>query len=223
MGQLILVRHGQASFGADDYDVLSEAGWEQGRALGTWCRDTGVLPTALVRGDLRRHRETLEAVASTASWPLADVVVDADWNEFDHLPLVAEFRGAADGELDRRDFQNLFERATAAWTSGEHTGEFETYAEFVARGRGALVRATAAAGSGQTVVVVTSGGVIATVCAALLDPDGDDPVVVARLWSRFNTVIANASFTRVTVGSTGARLLTFNEHPHLTGVLRTYR
>jgi broad specificity phosphatase PhoE len=34
MGQVLLIRHGQASFGADDYDVLSDLGWTQGRALG---------------------------------------------------------------------------------------------------------------------------------------------------------------------------------------------
>jgi broad specificity phosphatase PhoE len=30
MGVLLLVRHGQASFGSDDYDVLSGHGFEQG-------------------------------------------------------------------------------------------------------------------------------------------------------------------------------------------------
>lgn len=56
----------------------------------------------------------------------------------------------------------------------------------------------------------------------LVDPDGDAPAVTARLWQRFNAVV-NAAVTRVVVGSTGARLLTFNEHPHLTEDLPTYR
>jgi len=43
------------------------------------------------------------------------------------------------------------------------------------------------------------------------------------VWARFNTVIANTSVTRVIVGATGARLLTFNEHPHLPRRLLTYR
>ena len=45
MGQLLLVRHGQASFGAEDYDVLSETGWEQGRRLGAHLVRAGVRPT----------------------------------------------------------------------------------------------------------------------------------------------------------------------------------
>ena len=38
MGTLYLVRHGQASFGADDYDVLSPAGHEQAVRLGEYWR-----------------------------------------------------------------------------------------------------------------------------------------------------------------------------------------
>ena len=90
------------------------------------------------------------------------------------------------------------------------------------RVRGALDRACAQAGSGRTVVVVTSGGPIAVACAALADPDAD-PATYARLWSRFNTTVVNSSFTRVVVGSTGPRLLTFNEHPHVEGDALTYR
>ena len=34
MSRILLVRHGQASFGADDYDDLSPTGHEQSRVLG---------------------------------------------------------------------------------------------------------------------------------------------------------------------------------------------
>ena len=86
----------------------------------------------------------------------------------------------------------------------------------------AFGRACDQAGPGGTVVVVTSGGTIAAACAALVEPDADD-ATFGRLWSRFNTVLVNSSFTRVVVGSTGPRLLTFNEHPHLEGEHLTYR
>ena len=49
-------------------------------------------------------------------------------------------------------------------------------------------------------------------------PDG-----VPRLWNAFNTVTANASVTRILEGSTGRRLLSFNEHSHLPRDLVTYR
>ena len=233
MGQLILVRHGQASFGADDYDVLSDTGWQQGRALGAWLARSGPTPSALVRGGLRRHRETLEAVVAGAGWD-GDLPteVDAAWDEFDHVGLVDSWPDLPEGPLDRRGFQEVYEKVTAAWTAGSFPGDrdgdsadgVESYADFVARVRGGLARASGAAGSGRTVVAVTSGGPIAAVCAALMDPESTaDQATTARLWSRFNTVVVNAAITRVVVGSQGARLLTFNEHPHLEGELLTYR
>ncbi|MFB9314291.1 histidine phosphatase family protein [Nocardioides plantarum] len=229
MGVVLLVRHGQASFGADDYDVLSPTGWEQGRALGSWLTGAGVSPTSLWRGDMRRHRETLEAMTQTAGWTdLPEATVDPEWDEFDHLGIVAGFAeltdafGGGGAPTDRRAFQRVFEQATARWTAGE--GEYdETWAGFVARVRSALARVAASAGSGETAVVVTSGGVIAVLAAALVDPDDEDPAALARRWSRLNAVTVNSSVTRLVVGSTGARVLTFNEHAHLGGDLLTYR
>ena len=218
MGLVLLVRHGQASFGADDYDVLSETGWAQGRLLGAWLAERGVTPTAVVHGELRRQRDTALAMAEGAGWDGIEPVVDPGWDEFDHVGLVASYPDLpADLDLsDRRAFQQVFEKATAHWTAGE-SGDFsETYADFEARVVAALDRATGSAGPGGTVVVVSSGGPIAVACGALVDPE-------ARLWQRFNTVIVNSSVSRVVVGSTGARLLTFNEHPHLEGDHLTYR
>ena len=216
MGVLLLVRHGQASFGADDYDVLSDTGWEQGRLLGAWLRDRGTTPTVTIRGGMRRHRETAES----AGWP--DAVIDPGWDEFDHLSVVAAYQDAPTGQLDRREFQRVFERATARWTAGEEGEYAEPWPAFRARVAASLAKAAEQAGAGSTVVVVSSGGPIAAACAALVDPDADD-AAFARLWSRLNTVLVNGSFTRVVVGSTGARLLTFNEHPHLEGAALTYR
>ena len=59
--------------------------------------------------------------------------------------------------------------------------------------------------------------------AVLADPQDDDVASLARRWSRSNAVTVNSSVTRLVVGSTGARLLTFNEHPHLEGEHLTYR
>jgi broad specificity phosphatase PhoE len=222
MGVVLLVRHGQASFGADDYDVLSETGWAQGRVLGAWLAKRDVTPTAIVRGDMRRHRDTAAAMVEGGAWADAEVDVDPGWDEFDFDFLCAGTAYSGVDVTDRRAFQRIFEQATASWTAGE-TGAFtESYAEFGARVRAALDRATAAAGPGGTVVVVSSGGPIAVACAALVDPEADGPGV-ARLWHRFNTVLVNSSVSRLVVGSTGARLLTFNEHAHLEADHLTYR
>ncbi|CAN5530728.1 histidine phosphatase family protein [soil metagenome] len=229
MGQLILVRHGQASFGAADYDVLSETGWAQGRALGAWLKDAGITPTALVHGSMRRHRETVSAMFDAAKWGDLVVAGDPGWDEFDHVGLMTSQPDAPEGELDRRAFQEYFEQVTARWTAGDQTGAMESYADFLSRVQTSFTRAMGVAGSGETVLVITSGGPIAAVCASLIDPEGtgapgaEGQAVTARLWARLNTVVVNSAMSRVVVGSTGARLLTFNEHPHLAEDLLTYR
>lgn len=229
MGMVLLVRHGQASFGADDYDVLSPTGWDQARTLGAWLGARGVAPTALVRGSMRRHRETAEALTQGAGWTATPTGEDDGWDEFDHLGVIGAFPDLAtseadQGDLDRRAFQRVFEQATARWTAGEHDGDYpETYAAFRARTRAALQAATARAGRGESVVAVTSGGVVAALCAALVLGEDADPASYAATWQRFNTVCVNSSVTRVVVGSTGARLLTFNEHEHLAPDQLTYR
>ncbi|MBA3783166.1 MAG: histidine phosphatase family protein [Nocardioides sp.] len=222
MGLLLLVRHGQASFGAADYDVLSETGWEQSRVLGRWLREHGVTPDAVVAGGMRRHRETVEAMLTGLSSEV-EPTIDPGWDEFDHLAVVAAYPDLPAGELDRRGFQRVFEGATARWTSGAHDDEYaESWGGFVGRVDASLVVAAAAAGKGSTVVVVSSGGPIAAACAGLVDPSAD-PVGRSRLWAPFNTTYVNTGVTRVVVGGSGARLLTFNEHSHLAEDLLTYR
>ena len=61
MSQVLLVRHGQASWGSDDYDVLSDLGERQSRMLGEALAARGVVPDLVVRGAMRRHRQTAES------------------------------------------------------------------------------------------------------------------------------------------------------------------
>jgi broad specificity phosphatase PhoE len=220
MGLVLLVRHGQASFGAEDYDVLSETGVEQGRVLGRSLAAAELAPGAVVHGAMKRQRHTASAMAEAAGWPVVPEV-DRGWDEFDHLGVVARAAEADPALLeDRRAFQRVFEDATARWTSGEHDDDYEeTWAGFAGRVGAALDRAFA--GDGVT-VVASSGGPIAVACAMMVDGEAS-PSELGRLWARFNTVIANASVTRLIEGSTGRRLLTFNEHAHLPRELVTYR
>ena len=166
---------------------------------------------------MRRHQETATAIVEAARWDGVPVEVDPGWAEFDHLQVVAALPNApviaAD---DRRGFQRVFEQATTRWwKTGDHDEDYlEPFDAFVARVATALDHACDGAGP---VVPVSSGGPIAAACAALVTAGGPDVgSLQPTLWRHLNTVQVNAGVTRVLVGSTGRRLLTFNEHPHLT-------
>ena len=217
MGQLLLVRHGQASWDGDDYDVLSERGHEQGRRLGAALAAHGVRADRVLSGGMRRHRETVENLLAGAGQPSVSVEVDLGWDEYDHVSMLAQVPTAFAGDKPTpTEFQAWMERATDRWTRGENAEDYhEPFAAFTGRVEEALGRAVT--GSGTT-LVVTSGGPISWVCATLLGGEAD-------LWSRFNVVCVNAGVTKLVTGRRGVTLVSFNEHAHLEGApdLLTYR
>ena len=88
MSVLLLVRHGQASWGEADYDRLSPRGVEQSRLLGAALAGRAVRPDVVLRGSLRRHKQTADAAIEGAGWEVP-VVEDAGWDEFDHMSTLA--------------------------------------------------------------------------------------------------------------------------------------
>ena len=86
MPVVLLVRHGQASFGADDYDVLSELGREQSRVVGDELRRRALRDPVVVTGSLRRQKDT-----AAIALPEIEARVDARWDEYDHLELLKRY------------------------------------------------------------------------------------------------------------------------------------
>lgn len=217
MSVLLLVRHGQASWGAEDYDVLSDLGHEQSRRLGKHLASLGVTPTRVWSGGLRRHDETLAAAVGAVGWE-AEVVTDGGWSEFDHVELLRRYDDAtADDPHRPGDFNAFFDAAVERWTTGQHDADYaETFAGFSARVDAALRSAVESLGSGETGVVFTSGGAIAWVAASLWGTG-------VHQWARINSVLLNTGVTKVVAGSRGVNLVSVNEHAHLTGEALTYR
>ncbi len=221
MSVVLLVRHGQASWGAADYDRLSPTGEQQCRLLGRAWADRGVRPDVVVRGGMRRHRESAAALLDGAGWALR-VSEDRGWDEFDHRQML-DLHPPAVGEGEeptRAQFQQWFEAATRRWTAGAHADEYdESFTDFGARVDSALRRTVAGLGPSRTAVVVTSGGPVSWVTATLLGGG-------AAVWAQLNPVTVNASVTKVVLGRRGATVVSFNEHGHLETAQReliTYR
>jgi broad specificity phosphatase PhoE len=206
---LLLVRHGQASWGSADYDRLSDLGHRQSAALGESLASRGVKPDLVVRGAMRRHRETTEAAVAAAGWR-DDVVEDGDWDEFDHLATLdgsVLFEHRDDEPYDERvrRFHTTIER----WSSGEHDPDYrESFPAFQARVAAAFDRTLERLGPKETAVVFTSGGPVSWLAATLVD--GGAPA-----WRRLSRVVVNSSVTKVHSGRWGTNLVSFNDHSHL--------
>ncbi len=220
MSVLLLVRHGQASWGEADYDRLSPRGVEQSRLLGAALAGRAVRPDLVLRGSLRRHRQTAAAAVEGAGWEV-DVAEDAGWDEFDHMSTLTgalawhEVEGETYDERVRR-----FEATIERWASGQHDEDYhESFPVFRSRVDEALARALERLEPKQTAVVFTSGGPVSWVAARLTD--GGPPA-----WGRLSKVVVNTSVTKVLDGRRGTNLISFNDHAHLEGVdpdLLTYR
>ncbi len=213
MGSVHLIRHGQASWGADDYDLLSELGQKQSSALGVSWEASDWAPTAAVAGSMKRHAQTaISAIDACGQGDGYDV--DAGWDEFDHLAIATAHDPSAMG-ADPKAFQAVLNTALDGWIAGG-AADGESYQQFVDRVMTAFDRVVANAGSGRSVAVFTSGGPIALVTSHLLTGG-------PSLFQRVNDVVVNASVTTVIVGQSGPRLLTFNEHGHLPRGMVTFR
>ena len=230
MSTVYLVRHGQASFGAADYDVLSERGQQQARVLGDAFARSKPRLHAVVSGDMQRHRQTaqacLEAMGRAPDWRS-----DAGWNEFDHVRVITAMRpDFADPERARAElmrqadpqqaFQAMFEQAVMRWVGGAHDADYsETWAEFRARCMQALASVLDGLPSGSDALVFTSGGPIAALAQELLRiPDSDG--------FRLSWGLVNCGVTKLVRGRDGVRLSTLNGHAHFEGEhagLVTYR
>ena len=177
MGQVLIVRHGQADTVGDEYDRLVERGFAQCRALGASLATRGVTVDRVVRGGMRRHRESAEAlIEGMGSAP--EVGVDRGWDEFDHLSVLAREPYSGPPPTGRV-FQQWFEAAVLRWTSGADANYPETFIEFTQRVGGALQRA---AESDGTTMVVTSGGAIGWVAATILSVVGIGLLLMPVIW-----------------------------------------
>lgn len=209
MGQVLVVRHGQASWGAADYDVLSATGEEQARLLGE--RLAGLAPDVVVHGSLRRQRGTARILAEAAGWSAA-LQEDPRWDELDQFAQFASIEAMPD-DADAAAFQRWYEAAMGRWSSGDHDDDYtESYAAFHDRAAAALE----AVASEGTVVAVSSGGPISALVTRLLD---GGPATYARLLP----TTVNTGVTRIVSGRRGLTLVSYNEHAHLAGELVTYR
>lgn len=225
MAYIHLIRHGQASFGGDNYDRLSKLGERQAAVTGLHLKQLGQKFAAVYSGDMVRQADTADiAVRAHGAMPARQV--ESAFNEYDANGLFKCYLPAAlkaDTELaamlqadrtllfkDKRTFQRAFEQMIACWLRGEVSehGQMEPWKDFVARVEAGLARLRERHSKEEHVAVFTSGGAISVAVRAALKLSDDMAI-------RVNWGIANASITRVLARRSGYYLQELNNITHL--------
>ncbi|HME40446.1 MAG TPA: histidine phosphatase family protein [Steroidobacteraceae bacterium] len=219
MGSIYLVRHGQASFGTDDYDRLTETGFTQSRLLGAYFGLRNIRFDAVYTGTMRRHSETLQGIiegrTQAGEWPPPERA--AGLNEYDAEAVVTAFAGALPARDPAavlrepgtvRDHFRLLKKALLAWTEGatQPVG-MPAWQAFQDAAVAAVVAARRCSTDGN-VLIVSSGGPIAAITAeSLLAPP--------RTAVELNLRLRNSSVSEFSSSPQRHQLVTFNSLPHL--------
>ncbi len=203
MAELLVIRHGQASFGQDNYDILSDLGHQQSEAVGALLREMDWVPDRLVTGTLTRQKDTLSSMGFTET-----AEEHAGFNEYDFGDLLqARFKGDVPELVkgDRKTHFRALRDTVFEWQDAAFDGASETYAEFAARVEAA--RAFATNTDAKRVLVISSGGVIGQMTATALGAG-------KRHMMELNLQVKNTAMTRFMFKGARCSLSEFNATPH---------
>ena len=206
MPVIYLLRHGQASFGTDDYDVLSDLGRRQADIAGQELARRGVRSPVVVSGSLRRQIDTAQIAAKSLN--VIPTGIDSRFNEFDAHAAVNVHLGDAMATrgMPSSQFQQHLDAVMADWMEN---GKSE-WQEFTDGVFAALTELADSLPSGSDAIVATSAGVSAVLAGRLLGADTQGVISM-------NRVSVNASITTVVAGARGLSLVSFNDHAHVMG------
>ncbi|MNE07742.1 2,3-bisphosphoglycerate-dependent phosphoglycerate mutase [compost metagenome] len=224
MGSIYLIRHGQASFGADDYDVLSPTGIRQAEVLGAHLAQLGLRFDRCLAGDLRRQQDTAShalAQLQAAGLDIPVLEIDSAFDEFDAdaviralLPaLLPEEPEALDilrnATHNRAQFQRLFALLIGRWVGGNHdTPELESWLGFVGRVQAGLQRILEQAEPKHNIAIFTSGGTITALLHLITQMNASQAF-------ELNWQIINTSLSQLKFRGREVALASFNSQTHL--------
>jgi broad specificity phosphatase PhoE len=224
VGSIYLIRHGQASFGADDYDVLSPTGIRQAEIVGAHLAQLCVNFDRCLSGDLRRQQHTAQTAMDqlkAAGQSAPELEIDSAFNEFDAdaviralLPAMLPDEPEAlhvlrNAAQNRAEFQRLFALIIQRWLSGNYDpAGLQSWLGFLDQVQSGLHRVLDAANGKDRIAIFTSGGTI----TALLHLITQMPAAQAF---ELNWQIVNTSIHQLKFRGREVALASFNNHAHL--------
>lgn len=224
MSTLYLIRHGQASFGQENYDQLSELGHAQAQRAGRALSQRIPQFDAVVLGTMHRHRQTAEAFFEEYGHSLDTLNpgFDAGWNEYDHQDILAQLRPelataastqqyVAAQPNPKQAFEQIFNDAIDRWIRGEHDEDYiESWAVYHQRVTAALKNIIKQHAQVKNIAVFTSGGPISLVAQSLLG-------VPAERIMQLNWTLVNCGITKLVATGSRTFVASLNEHAHFEG------
>jgi len=224
MSLLYLIRHGQASFGTDHYDRLSERGLIQSELLGRHLLKIDQKFDSVYAGEMKRQIDTAEKVLSccrAAGKEVPALQIIPEFNEYDSKGILKALvrdiaRDDPDMETDmalfyqdKKAFQRIFEKVILRWiTGGKEIPGVTSWQEFRERVAKGMRKVMADNGRGKTVLVFTSGGPIS---AAFQMATGiSDEGTLRVVWHIVNTSVSSFIYNAEQIS-----LTSFNNRAHL--------
>ncbi|WP_296243809.1 MULTISPECIES: histidine phosphatase family protein [unclassified Psychrobacter] len=241
MTTILLARHGQASFGQENYDQLSELGSIQAQMLGQHYATTQRRIDAIFTGSLVRQQDSArhfwksyqssvgtdsdKASVTAINLNDPDSYVLPQFDEFNHKDVLIKSNPAfgsrvgiaaeiAKAEVPVVRLAELFDTAMQRWHAGENDSDYiESWLQFNERAKQALEQvrlqiSKLQLGRESTVLVFTSGGIIAAITAQLLQQGSSTAYQI-------NKSLVNTGVTSLTLKNERSRLLSLNEYSHL--------
>lgn len=216
MAAIYLIRHGQASFGSDNYDQLSEKGKRQATVLGTHLKQRGIQFDAVFSGAMQRHAQTAEYCLQAMDCELPSSILPG-LNEYDHETVFARHAPELQDKNSMahflagfpnpaKAFQLEFEKAVTRWISGQFDHDYpESWPQFRARCIEALnaIRNSPA----KSIAVFSSGGPIAATTGHVLGLSDERCIEI-------NWAIMNCSITCLLFNNEKTSLRYFNDFSH---------
>lgn len=222
MQYIYLIRHGQASFGAKNYDQLSSMGLQQAAHLGNYLKPLHRENSLLLRGSMFRHQQTAETAMAQLGQAHAAIQIDGLWNEFNHQQvferfdpryadpavLVADIHAQANSS---HALQQIFSDSMRRWMDPAYAEDYdEDWLSFHRRINQAFAQLQhdLQHGPHRHAFVFSSAGVISSLICQLLQLPQDK---IAELMFE----IANCSLSSIKIDASQLRLQSFNEHQYL--------
>jgi broad specificity phosphatase PhoE len=219
VGVIYVARHGQAAFGTDHYDRLTDIGFAQARLLGAYFARRNLKFDAVFTGTLRRQLETAQGIVEghpelgasfrPETFPgLDEYKPEAVLMAFTGSVPAPAVEAARRDPIVVRDHFRVLREALLAWAEGRTAPEdMPAWPAFQEGAIAALIQARQRFPDGN-VLVVSSGGPIAAMVTGVLNAP---PATAVEL----NLRIRNSSLTEFAATPRRHHLVSFNGLPHL--------